>query len=450
MADIIQGDTFKTEEVNLEEFPNDIRQNPTETVVTFGDMHGNTMKLIWCLLKEGIIELTEKDFNTMWEIYVNLASISPCYVDEIEQQIKKFSSLVEKIKIKMWKIYANLASIFPCYVDKREQQIKKFSVLVEKIKIKENAGVRLLGDIFADRGNNDLLTLAVVEKLQTGDKDGNKCNLELILSNHDAWLLALICNDNFNFGDEHKLDPIQDTVLFLTGIFEQGKSLFDIIDDKTNVTKFSQALKDKVQKFVLPIVKSISYAIDGNEIDLFMHAPNNVDVILGLAKTLNFTGKIGTSAKDLAKVIDYINTTLTEIQNRYPKLYAYILLNYIDDDQLKLSNGKDYAIKSTQGQDMVLSTDKIKLLGQLICKLTWNSFTTPEQEQNDSRGNGCINYAEFKKRFPCIRYINHGHTDVHDSHDPHQHNHDNELGKYENTGSHICSYTKEKIISLKD
>ena len=46
-----------SEKVNIRVYPEKI-SGFSDNIITFGDMHGNTMKLIWSLMREGVIEVS--------------------------------------------------------------------------------------------------------------------------------------------------------------------------------------------------------------------------------------------------------------------------------------------------------------------------------------------------------------------------------------------------------
>src|SRR3990170_6871307 len=126
-----------TKGVTITKYPESISSNPNGSTVTFGDMHGNTMKLLWNLIQEGVIKIGSQEFDQMWKAYR-------------ENDVETFISLIDRIDV-----------------------------------VRPDLKVRLIGDVFADRGQNDYFTLKVLEKLHQGG-----VKPEIIYSNHDIWLLG--------------------------------------------------------------------------------------------------------------------------------------------------------------------------------------------------------------------------------------------------------------------
>lgn len=133
-----------SEEVDLKVYPRQVR-DPSDKEVTIGDLHGNTMKFIWIMIHEGAMEMSETDFNRMWQLYDNLGN-SPN--------------------------------------ENSSSDLTEFQAILRQAKLNPKVKLRLIGNVFADRGNNDYLTLKVLEKLHTSG-----VSPEIIYSNHDATLL---------------------------------------------------------------------------------------------------------------------------------------------------------------------------------------------------------------------------------------------------------------------
>lgn len=123
----------------------DIRRHPEPSKmmepvssVTIGDLHGNALKLLYFLIREGVLSLADPNqYAAFVEIYCKS-------IDEITiQDIKAMRSIVNKSSVN------------------------------NKIK------VCLIGDEFADRGSNDYFTLLLLQRLNEG-----QVKLEITISNH--------------------------------------------------------------------------------------------------------------------------------------------------------------------------------------------------------------------------------------------------------------------------
>lgn len=131
------------EMVDLDIYPGiDTARVITQSDVFLGDMHGNSKKLLYHLIKEGIFSVSESDYNQFVQIYNRSQTLT---------------------------------------VDDKQ----KLDAIMQRVTLKSHPKcLHLLGDLLADRGNNDYLTLKIIEKL---GKLG--VNYDILFSNHDAWFL---------------------------------------------------------------------------------------------------------------------------------------------------------------------------------------------------------------------------------------------------------------------
>lgn len=128
---------------NLEEWPlPNLRRTDIPREISIGDLHGNPIKCLHILVREGIFDITSDDYHTLNAIY-------------------------NKIEL-----------------DKND--IETFTkILNDKVTITNHKSLILfLGDTIADRGNNDYFTLLIFRKLSI-----NKVSFRIIFSNHDAEFL---------------------------------------------------------------------------------------------------------------------------------------------------------------------------------------------------------------------------------------------------------------------
>lgn len=119
---------------------------PPPTEVTIGDLHGNALKLIFVLIKEGVLDLPKDCYDYFVDIY-NADPINKDKVNFFQQHILPYITL------------------------KPGAEITK---------------IRLIGDELADRGGNDYFTLKILQKLkQLLPRNA----LEIIISNHGTGFL---------------------------------------------------------------------------------------------------------------------------------------------------------------------------------------------------------------------------------------------------------------------
>ncbi len=238
--------------------PVDIFQLPTAderyqtapgTQVSIGDLHGNTMKLIFLLIKHGIAKnLTAGDYDKLVAIYKTKAT------------------------------------------ELSKEDLRTFNLILDKIQFNTDSKLRLIGDELADRGNNDYFTLKVLEKLHK-----NKVPVEILISNHGVEFIEA-CEIQGNFhapmlslgGHAPSLENLQTIV-------ERGLVSREEIIDLTN-----RAYK--------PSLKAISYSLneDQSNITLYSHAAIGINTIKKVAEKLGVP-YADASAVELAQTIDAIN-----------------------------------------------------------------------------------------------------------------------------------------------
>lgn len=263
---------------NLQVYPSNIKEYPAGTVVTCADMHGNVLLFLHHLIENGIITLDLKDlekaknlYNKKWE---NAATNGTVTEEEGKRAMKDFAEILANIKPGRNKV-----------------------------------GLRLLGDLVADRGNNDVMILQIIKRIEELE-----IPVEITISNHDIFLLAVI---NLSIDQwENKLDDTdlgQPMSIYIKGL----KNLID----KKIVSK--EEVEKLIEETYLPHLKLLSYALTNDDkIELFTHAAAQFNSIKDLAKQLNVTYKDKT-AKELAETIDEINSSFQKLCCQNPKSQLY-------------------------------------------------------------------------------------------------------------------------------
>ena len=199
---------------------------------------------------------------------------------------------VESIKETIARVEANIKTDEELLKYRNESALSDFRLLLKNnlIQFNSNFNLRLLGDILADRGNNDVLTILLFEKM---DEAGVK--YEICASNHDIWFLQNLNKDN---GIRGELDRSEG----------QSRSINILIDDATG--ELWKEAKELIGKHYLPHFKLLSYELNSNndEITVFTHAKNDGNIIEKLAEEeiINVTYH-GENVKQLAETIENIN-----------------------------------------------------------------------------------------------------------------------------------------------
>lgn len=288
---------------------------------TRGDLHGNVLNLIHFLIYIGALSRPElKKYN---EIVVNYYLYSLYQLNRARNHhtvtTDLYIRLVKTIE-QLWKLeqidnanylkFTKIAEQYICRNDNDELDIqiealitktKPLTRLLELINqlevIKTNNLIRLIGDIFCDRGASDLAMAAVLKKIQSAG-----INVQYIASNHDMGLIEILTSSN-------------------TLVRPCSSALECLIDSSRESAK--DTLKKFFLEYYLPNLKLIDYELvqqtppSENKIILFSHAPNSVSCILKLAEKLNIPGSTEVnSAEKLAALIDHINIIYREKLNQ--------------------------------------------------------------------------------------------------------------------------------------
>lgn len=223
--------------------------------ITIGDLHANTIMLLFFLVKHGVItNLTVAQYKKLQAIYFASSSVD---------DVGRFDS-----------------------------NLKEFCLILDKLRFKNNgAVVRLIGDELADRGRNDYLTLKVLEKLKE-----NKITVEILISNHSIEFITAC---------EKKSEPFRSENLYSI----HASSMFSVqnaIEKSQSVTR--EAIFKLYNETYKSMLKAISYTLnaDQTEITLYSHAPIDLKAVQALATIFNVTYN-DESAITLAQSIEAIN-----------------------------------------------------------------------------------------------------------------------------------------------
>ncbi len=266
---VIQGDEFYQAKrsvgadlgyvralANLQYSPQagEISQNWTRhDQLTLGDLHGNTMKLIYFLIREGVMKLSEPgDYEELYGIYQK-------------------SGLIINLNKSKTIVGVDILGI------RQFDKIIKNAVFSQRTTL-----IRLIGDELADRGHNDFFTFLVLDRMQK-----EKVNFEIILSNHGLEFIRFyetilskrknVKEFNFNLSSENHGRSLQNLIHVLS--FEP-----EIYLKKT---------MDIIATAYLPHLKLISYSNNRQgQISFYSHAPVGLEAIVALAssETMGFEG----------------------------------------------------------------------------------------------------------------------------------------------------------------
>ncbi|MHB1949565.1 MAG: hypothetical protein ACYCQI_15810 [Gammaproteobacteria bacterium] len=195
--------------------------------LTIGDLHGNALKFIHFLVFQNVLVLSREDYQKIVTIY----NLPP---DEITKKI-----------------------------------IDKFSDILKRSTINPVGLIRLIGDELADRGNNDIWTLKILEVLV--DK---KVPIEILFSNHTAEFL------NYSI-------PGADLSCATDVLDEQFRSLQNLARLILQRKITSDAIQALADKYHTPLLKLLSYSVDDVAkppiLTLYAHAAVGLETVKALA-----------------------------------------------------------------------------------------------------------------------------------------------------------------------
>jgi len=216
--------------------------------ITVGDLHGNAMKLMFVLVRHGIV--TNMD-------------------------AERYNELVRLYKTDVDRLTA--------------EDIKRFNDILCTLTFNQDAMIRLLGDELCDRGSNDYFTLKIIQKLYE-----NKVPCQIILSNHSIEFIEA-------YETKLKFFP---TVL--EPRFAQSMINLQILITRKLITK--EEVRAIFRESYKPLLSAIAYSLneDSTSIMIYSHAPIDLRAIRSMAKKLKIPFN-DASAIDLAKTIDNIN-----------------------------------------------------------------------------------------------------------------------------------------------
>ena len=270
---------FSSANSHIYQFPQSVKILPaTVTELTVADTHANAIKKLYILIFNGLISLSQPDYEALVLLYDKLTE------RWLEDDIESFDALIESIVI-----------------------------------LRTDVLVRFLGDETGDRGVNDYFVLKLFEKLKTSGLP-----YRILVSNHGMefvhyyeqkftknWILKDFAFRNLGEGENH-LDNYASSLKNLNYFLEKGLVCY----------KRFMCLVETVYKPALCLL-DVSLDFRDNHLFLFTHAPVGLEIVEKLAEKLDISC-VYTDAVGLAKVIEEINQVFHRnyvCRNRVMELY---------------------------------------------------------------------------------------------------------------------------------
>lgn len=255
------------EEVDIYQIPSvDFRHS--EGQITIGDLHGNAIKLLFTLVKEGILKhFSAEDYQTLVTIYLTPPK------------------------------------------DLTRENIKEFNDILAKMEFENKTMLRLIGDELADRGMNDYFTLKILQKLHQ-----HHVPTEIILSNHGIEYV----NNYVRYRKHIEPESRFNTTYELHQDYAKSMLNMDYLLDKNLI---DQDDVNTCSDIYLNTLKLLSYTLEKDEnghqkILIYSHAPIGLSEIKQLAIFFHIRHEDDT-CELLCNTIDCINA----------KFQAYLKIN---------------------------------------------------------------------------------------------------------------------------
>ncbi|MBI5447635.1 MAG: hypothetical protein HY939_02775 [Gammaproteobacteria bacterium] len=273
-----------------------IQPNPSPAgQVTKGDLHGNVINLLYFLVREGVLLIHETAYSELFRIYekIQFNMEKQVHTELDVDDLKRFNDII-----------VNYILINP--------QAKTNGVLV-----------RLIGDVMADRGNSDFLTLLLLNKLY---QEAGLPKPEILFSNHDAGFIeGLVKIKLLDPQSPSYLQDVLGTLKFYATNCAPNASMIETINLLEQRIISPQTLIQYANPY-LASLKLLSYSdLSDHGITLYTHAPAGLETVEALAKKFNIpcSAQNESTPYELARTIDAINVAFqTSLFNgSFEKLY---------------------------------------------------------------------------------------------------------------------------------
>ncbi len=243
-------------DADLNEYPES--QASTARHICLGDLHGNTMKLIYFLVEEDVLLLKRADYFALLTIY----TIDVRYLTA--------------------------------------HDLNLFKGIIEGAGVNRDKSITLIGDELADRGENDYFTLLILKKLHHA-----QVNIEILLSNHGMSFLYYMKSK----GENVLVDlSCSQSLVNLDYLLRESKLIQ--WDDIQNIST----------QCYWPMLRVFSYSVSASdELALYAHAPIGLETVeyfvekINMFLDTNFIEYNDHTVESLMITIDRINEALLKL-----------------------------------------------------------------------------------------------------------------------------------------
>ena len=248
--------------------------NESKVEVTIGDLHANFMKLLHILIQEGIA------YNISPENYRNLRQIYLKQPDSIS-----------------------------------EDDLMVFKNIINGLQFNTSIFVRFIGDVFADRGQNDLFTLLFFKKMHS-----EQVQYEILFSNHDLEFFIAIHSTKSRINFVH----VKPLLIAQSETYAQSLVNLQLLLQKGQVTQ--EEICDISVKAIEPHVKICSYSQGLGQIAIYSHAPIGLESLEAIAHYYK---------------LDYSDNAPLELTQFIDSINAHFQKSFFQDPVLAVSESQD-------------------------------------------------------------------------------------------------------------
>lgn len=333
----VEKDASISSSMNLIAEPVDIYSLPpapheTAESITIGDLHGNTVKLVYFLFRHGVIGFKKdianpaKAYEAFVGAYEMAGEVSESHIactrtiwtrsrdmsrhtktleryDELDAMPSRAEveetehGKIKPERVRTWlenaqKDHDIAQKMLGATREKLPPMLKIVQVFLKQIEVRRRQTlVRLIGDEVADRGSNDWLTLLVLQFLYR-----QKVSVIILISNHGQEFVSA-----YEAYVNSKEFVSKNDVVDLQKLSFIGLQL--LLEDKLISM---QELMHLVSSCYQPMLRALDYSLNPQGIRIYSHAPIRLEVLRYAAESLGVVYDDSTR-KALAQVIDKIN-----------------------------------------------------------------------------------------------------------------------------------------------
>ena len=267
-----------------------LRFHPHTTMehqLTEGDTHGNACRIASTLVEVGIADISVEDQESFVEMYEKEHKEIYSALTHLFDSSTLATALSTDDLKKLDAIFGHLNS--------------ESKWVPGKSKIISRPLLRFMGDLFAERGANDIFNKKIIEFLSY-----NKVPFEILWSNHDSDFFSFIFPEIYKEWKVIHANGMHNSIFKLLGLINTHPEY----ESKESVQRF-------IELHLIPHLKLVSYCLstDKTTIYFFMHSQRGLRTIFRLGRDLGIDVSIEffERKETLMILIDNINANFKKL-----------------------------------------------------------------------------------------------------------------------------------------